>query len=565
MNWSHLKTVLWLRWRILANRIRRTSSVMDALFALFILLCVVASLGLGVLAFGIGVEQLPEAEPADLLKVWAALAIGFLFFWVIGLLTDLQRSDAMSFKNLLHLPLSLEWVFLYNYLSSFVSLSIAIFLPAMLGLSLALVVVHGPGLAWSFPLVLAFFGMITALTYQLRGWLARLMDNKRRGRSVVTVVTIVFVLLVQLPNLINIRMSAARRAERRAERQERVEERERPTDASADSVSSSASSAELEGAGEPESEELSFDRYASLAAMILPIGWLPYGVRATFEGRWPTGALCLVGMMSIGGWSLRRSYRSTLAGLLGSGSDGPAASSEPGDAAASRRRTPLVERDLPRVSDRVAAIASGSLQSLVRAPEAKLLLLGPVILLGFFVVMLSGNPLATDSAFGPLIVLGGTTMGLVSIAQLIQNQFGMDRAGFRAYVLSPVPRDRILLGKNLATAPLGLGIGLVALVGLEFFLVLDVSHFVGANGLETATRTRQREPPPAGSVRGSCREARRFRTSNRGFRGPAGPTAPGGRSRAASTGRRPGRPARSLRDPRDRRPRSGRLRSRRPC
>ena len=53
----------------------------------------------------------------------------------------------------------------------------------------------------------------------------------------------------------------------------------------------------------------------------------------------------------------------------------------------------------------------------------------------------------------------GAMVLLVGGVQLIGNQFGYDRAGFRAYVLSPVPRREILLGKNLAVAPLGVGDG----------------------------------------------------------------------------------------------------------
>ena len=52
------------------------------------------------------------------------------------------------------------------------------------------------------PLVLGFVFMITAWTYCLRGWLAALMVNKRRRRTVIVWVTMVFVLLCQLPNLV---------------------------------------------------------------------------------------------------------------------------------------------------------------------------------------------------------------------------------------------------------------------------------------------------------------------------------------------------------------------------
>ena len=55
-----------------------------------------------------------------------------------------------------------------------------------------------------FLLLAAFFLMVTALTYQLQGWLASLMSNPRRRRTVVVATTAIFVLIVQLPNLLNL-------------------------------------------------------------------------------------------------------------------------------------------------------------------------------------------------------------------------------------------------------------------------------------------------------------------------------------------------------------------------
>ena len=60
---------------------------------------------------------------AVLLYVWDGLVVAFLFFWLIGLLTDLQRSEALSLDKFLHLPVSLAGVFCINYLSSLLSLS----------------------------------------------------------------------------------------------------------------------------------------------------------------------------------------------------------------------------------------------------------------------------------------------------------------------------------------------------------------------------------------------------------------------------------------------------------
>ena len=60
----------------------------------------------------------------------------------------------------------------------------------MLGLALALAVVQGPAACCSaLPLLAAFLLAVTALTYQFQGWLASLMTNPRRRRTVIVVVT----------------------------------------------------------------------------------------------------------------------------------------------------------------------------------------------------------------------------------------------------------------------------------------------------------------------------------------------------------------------------------------
>jgi len=59
------------------------------------------------------------------------------------------------------------------------------------------------------PLALAMIFMITAWTYYLRGWLATLMSNPRRRRTVIMCITIGFILLAQGPNFLFQRSSNA--------------------------------------------------------------------------------------------------------------------------------------------------------------------------------------------------------------------------------------------------------------------------------------------------------------------------------------------------------------------
>ena len=123
-------------------------------------------------------------------------------FWLIELVSELQRSEVLSLDKFLHLPVSLSGVFLMNYVSSFYSLNVTFFLPAMIGLAVGLLFSKGPIILLLFPLVAAFFLMVTAVTYQFRGWLASLMENKRRRRTIVTILTVAMVLVFQLPNLL---------------------------------------------------------------------------------------------------------------------------------------------------------------------------------------------------------------------------------------------------------------------------------------------------------------------------------------------------------------------------
>jgi ABC-2 type transport system permease protein len=479
LNTKHLKAILWLRWRILRNRAKRSGKASNAFFMIVMGLTSLFIVGSFSASLLIGIEVLPDTDPYTLMLVWAGLGLGFLFTWTIGLLTDLQRSDAMSFKNLLHLPVSLRWVFLYNYLSSFVCLSVVVFLPPLVGLCLAMVLVEGLIMLLSFLLLAGYFGMITAITYQLRGWLARLMENKRRARNIISAMTIMIVVLAQAPNLINMSMQQDR-MESRSELRElkRLAHTDGPDQAQAQLDLTKRTQAE-------EKSDAILKANISMATLVLPIGWMPYGMRALALRRWFPACLCAFGMFSIAGWSLLRSYRKTLQGVV-QGEGTPQA--QPGHASTKAlqfepqtcRKTNFVERPVPFVSQRVSAIARTSLLSFIRAPEAKLLLLSPIILLGLYGYLLRGKASAGSfGGFSSLLSLGAITMGMVSVMQILQNQFGLDREGFRAYLLSPTPRSEILMGKNIAIAPVGLGVGLAALMLLQFLMPMDASHFAG--------------------------------------------------------------------------------------
>jgi hypothetical protein len=122
-----------------------------------------------------------------------------------------------------------------------------------------------------------------------------------------------------------------------------------------------------------------------------------------------------------------------------------------------------------------------TLRNMARAPEAKLALLAPVV--AVFVVggvMLFRERAPVAEWVRPLVALGSSFLAMAGVSQLLQNQFGFDRDGFRAMLLAPAQETDFLVGKNAATAPLAIGLALIALIAQQLALPLHWSHFVAS-------------------------------------------------------------------------------------
>ncbi len=140
------------------------------------ILTVLLLLGAGVLfvgAFLVGLFVLDAVAPVVLLYVWDGLVVAFLFLWSVGVLSELQRSESLALEKFLHLPVSLSAAFLINYLSSLLSVNLILFLPAMLGLSLGLILAWGPKMLLLLPLLAAFVLMVSAAHVPVSGLVGR--------------------------------------------------------------------------------------------------------------------------------------------------------------------------------------------------------------------------------------------------------------------------------------------------------------------------------------------------------------------------------------------------------
>jgi ABC-2 type transport system permease protein len=490
VNLEHLRAFVWLRCRLLANGWRRGGALNFAVTMIFASTALLASVPLFIGSFLAGYYALTKATPRHLLYIWDALVVGFVIAWCIGLLMELQRTESLSLSKFLHLPVSLRAAFAINYVSSLVSLSTLLFVPTLVGFCLGLAFARGLWLLAALPLSAAFLFMITAVSYQFQGWLASLMTNPRRRRAVIVGVTAMFVSIAQLPNLLNFFAPWRARAQRSNALVQKLDELNREFQSQKfDAQEHLRRQQEIIEKHEQEnkrSNQAMFEQWNNVGLLlnwILPIGWLPLGVMAAAEGNVLIVSLALAGMTTIGAGGLCRAYRTTVRLYQGGFTAGAAkaviATVPVARAPAKLNGRQLMEIRLPGLSEPVSAIALAGFRSLLRSPEAKMMLLTPLIMSlvigGAFVHQPAGG---VPEFVRPLAAVGGMMVVLFGMAQLMANQFGFDRDGFRVFVLCAAPRRDVLLGKNLAFFPWAAGMAALLVAVVEAMCRLRLDHLL---------------------------------------------------------------------------------------
>ena len=444
MNWNQLKTILWLRWRLMCNQWRRGGG----LGAVFAAIVVAGALMLAAACFagGLigGIFGLREASPTVVMMAWFGVTAFFLFIWMIGLLTELQRSETIDLQKLMHLPVALGQMFTVNYVVSHFTLSIVLIVPLMLGLCVGLAISRGPEMMLLVPLALSMVLMITAWTYCLRGWLAAMRTNPRRRRTVIICITLAFVLLAQGPNLyFNVFQHRNYSGGQTVTSEERQRQNKKRV----------------------ASAETMFNNLIAAQKFIPPL-WVAAGARALADGNPLPALLGTLGCAGIAALGLRRAYRNTVRFYHGD-TGGMAAAKIPGEAKKvsaprDKSKTDFLERSIPFAPEQSAALALATLRSLLRAPEVKMAwatsLVVTILLGATFLFRATAN---MSDAVKPFAATGSVVFPVFFLAQFFANQFGFDRDGFRALMLSPADRRLILLGKNLAALPIAAAFGVL--------------------------------------------------------------------------------------------------------
>ncbi|MBN2307921.1 MAG: hypothetical protein JXR94_03060 [Candidatus Hydrogenedentes bacterium] len=450
--WGHVRTLCWLQFVRLRHSLSKPTKALSLALAVLVALGVLGGgVLLAVLFFLLGWRGLSAEDSLTLIQVLDGIVIAFVFFWLLALSMELQRTDIIDLRKMLYLPVSLRTVFLLNFLTALIKPGAVLFILPAFGLTLGLALGRGARMLWAAPLAVAFLLMIGAWTYYIRGFLAALMENKRRRRLILVMIPLVFVVGGQLPNLIvhGLRHGGSQPTKTRTLAVVHTEE-------------------EAERVVE---EYTATERQRALGIVgrvnaWVPLGWLPLGVYGLAEREPATAGLCFLGLVACTALPLGLGYRSTVRYYTAaSGRRRRAKAAQPRRRPGTRRRL-MVERGLPLAGDDTAGCAWAMFVNYVRHPQIRMALIMPIVLPLIFYFIFFRRIENWDSPFTGLIVPMAPLFCLFTSSGWICNVFGADGEGFRSFILAPTPRHRYLLAKNLAFLPF------LAMPGLVFIGVL---------------------------------------------------------------------------------------------
>ncbi len=423
----------------------------------------------------LGMAAAKAESPAVRLLLLDVPVVAYLFLWLWGLLMEVQRNDIIDLRKLLHLPVSLPMIFLFNFLASLAGPLLLLSLPGavslLAGLSLPSTPMEkllAPWQPWFAPLPVVWGGallfaafalMLAAWAYYLRGLLAILMENKRRRRLVMTLIPVLFIVLGQLPGAL-----------------------------------SQVFHLHPQGAA-PAVDNQTMMHGLIWGHLVFPPAWLPMGLWALGKDSLAPAMLLCGGLLFMTLLGLALGYRATLRHYTGAGTPlrpkGSGAQTAAGVAVAKtgaspKRANPVTLRRLPFVSDETAGLTWSFFTAYRRHPNIRLQMVMPLAF-GLFLLFMYrtgayGGRMANDRAWLPVAAL---IWPYLNFGVFLFNAFGADGPAFRGLVLLPTSRRRFLVAKHLALFPfvgglaaLFVGLGTVIVGTPPYVAALSLVHVV---------------------------------------------------------------------------------------
>ena len=428
---SQLLTLIWLKWRLLRNSLRSSKAVVNkaatllgTLLALLLSIMVALLLGVGAYAlsrpgiFGEAVRRSASREMA------ASASVEFIFFSMFGILylmwatvpLSIGGSKQFDAGKLLMYPITLRKLFAVDFVSELTTLHSVFAVPAVLAICIGAGLGSGnlaATLIIAIPAIL--FGV--ALSKWLSTVIGSLVRRKRaRGETIVALIGAVAGLGAaaagQLAPLLVKHAESIRYL------------RWTPPGAAAFLLTANAAA----------------DQLAYAVAYLVLSGYAIVFVVASY---WLASRAAL-------GLEGRRRRKVSVQPTTVEGYSG---------------------WQLPFVSAELSAVVEKEMRYALRNAQVRMMALMPLILIVIRLVNSQrlGNtrpPQADDFfAYGSgLLPLGGVLYVFLILAGLSCNAFALEEGGMRTFILSPVDRRKILLGKNIALTLLALVLSIALLI-----------------------------------------------------------------------------------------------------
>ena len=396
--------------------VSRIATVLTMLLAVGLALLV--ALGLGVAAYALSSPEVAESFPSSGAGT-TGVPTELIFFSILSLCFLLWSSLPLSLGssrqfdpgNLLLYPISLHKLFAIDFISEVASLQSVFAVPAVLALGIGAGLAHGNLAGGLLIAVLAaLFGM--ALSKWISISIGSLLRRKRaRGETLLALIGVV---------------------------------------------------AGLGGAVFGQLVPVLMRHAESISALRwTPPGAIAYALTHGLDGDLLGYAAAVVGVGAYAAVLIAISYWLSRRDVLGSGRRKrvrPAAT-VPAD-------QKYVGWELPLASPALSGVVEKELRYVLRNAQVRMMMMMPLILIvvrlmnrkWFDEVSSTGSTVVTNfSSYGEgLLATGGMLYVFLILAGLFCNQFAFERAGMRSFILSPLDRKIILMGKNIAVSTVAL-------------------------------------------------------------------------------------------------------------
>lgn len=413
---SQLRTLIWLKWKLLRNSMRSRKAVVNKLSSIVgMLIALVLSLSL---ALGLGLMAYALNHSGELGRVFrrattrdVSASVEFIFFSILGFMYLMWATVPLSIGGgrqfdagkMLMYPITLRKLFAVDYLSEFTTMHSIFAVPAVLGLSI------GAGLGTG-NLGLALIGALPATLFgvALSKWLSTTMGSllrRKRGRGETIVALIGAVAGI-----------------------------------------GGALAGQLAPVLFRHAEALRSLRWTPPgAAAVLLVSSGP-GFSLDYVLAFVTLSAYTIGVIVLTYWIARRA-------ALGLG--GRRKAKVAGD---TTLKAPMYAGwQLPLLPPDLSAVVEKELRYAVRNAQIRMIALMPLILIFIrifnrknFDTIRSPNPDGFTAYTPGLFATGAVLYIFLILNSLSSNSFAFEEGGMRSFILSPIDRRKILIGKNIA-------------------------------------------------------------------------------------------------------------------